>query len=75
MQVVVEVVVGEVLALDFVVESCDDRDDPSRSSEAPTMMKQMLLSDPILLEKSHQVLPHSLLVRRSDSSEAFVMVA
>ena len=36
------------------------------------MMKQMLLLDPILPEKSHQVLPHSLLVRRSDNSEALV---
>ena len=72
LQVVVEVVVGEVLALDLVEQSCDHRDNPAQSSEVPTMTKQMLLSDPILPEKSHQILPHSLLVRRSDNSEASV---
>ena len=41
-------------------------------AEGPTMMEQMLLSDPILPEKRHQVLPHSLLVRCSDNSEALV---
>ena len=75
LQVAAEVIVGEVLALDLVEASCDHRDDPSQSSEVPTMMKQMLLSDPILPGKSHQVLLHSLLVRRSDSSEAFVTSA
>ena len=72
LQVVIEVVVGEVLALDLAEVSCDHRDATSQSSEMPTTMNQMLLSDPVLPEKSHQVLPHSLLVRRSDNSRALV---
>ena len=59
-------------ARDLVEESWGHRDDSSRSSGVPATMKQMLLSDPILPEKSHQVLPHSRLVVRSDTSEAFL---
>ena len=68
LQVVVEVVAVEVLVVDLAEESCAHRDDSWRSSEVRTMMNQMLSA--ILPEKSHQVLPHSLPLRRSDFSKA-----
>ena len=57
LQAVVELVVGEVLALDIAEEACDHRGASSQSSEMPTAMNR--LSDPILPEKGHQVLPYT----------------
>ena len=71
LQVVVKVVEGEVLVLDLAEESCAHRDESSQNSVVPTVMSQMLLTA-ALPEKSHQVLPHSLLVHRSDNSRALV---
>ena len=54
--------------------SCDHHDDPSQSAEVPAVVEQRL-SALIFLERSHQVLPHSRLVRRSGNSRALVMGA